>query len=296
LLIFQRQRIIKWVFDSHTSTLSQAIHNNKEMSYYMKKYRVLAAVVLTAFTMSAGVAHADEGSRSANTTATKQQKKNPHLLDVATYNCDFAVTGECVDSEEGFSVWVKFPRNGQDSPLDSNSSGLLVHTPNPALETYDYAEISSYASLNINRPASSMKNLSFEALGSSLRGGSPRIDVFLATPMADGGTYVAIDAGNCQQSISSTWVRADATGRKTAGCTIYSSGGTAYASDGTNTAWQSFLAANPGAVVSYTFMVIDIPTGSDNLGDYRIDRIALGTGKIYKASNSPVTCSNELSC
>lgn len=255
----------------------------------MRKYKLLAAVVAIAAMTSIGA-----GSASAQ--YHPKPKPLSQKLQVSTYNCDFAGTGDCVDSEEGFGVWVNFPRNGQDSPMDSNSSGLLVHTPSPDQSHYDYTEVTSQASLAINKSASSIKNLSFDAFKASLRGGSPRIDVFLTNPMADGGTYIAIDAGNCQQDLSATWVRADATGRKTAGCIIYSSGGTPYASDGVSTAWQMFLAANPGAVVSYTFMVIDIPTGSDALGDYRIDRIGLGTGTIYNASNSAVSCPNEAAC
>jgi hypothetical protein len=56
-----------------------------------------------------------------------------------------------------------------------------------------------------------------------------------------------------------------------------------------------FFAANPTAEVSYTFMVFDQPSGQTGI-DYRVDRIALGTDKMYNASNSPVMCGSEAAC
>ena len=182
-------------------------------------------------------------------------------LQAHTYTCDFAVSGDCAKPTDGaYGKWVQFKKNGDDSPLDSNAKALVVHTPGNDLSAYDYTEVYSKHSLDLNVAASAIQNLSFDAYKPALQGGSPRIDVYLANPASDGSTYVAIDAGNCQQSLSSTWVRADATGRKAAGCTIYTSNGHPYSSDGTNTAWQNFLVDNPDAVVAYTFMVFDEST------------------------------------
>jgi hypothetical protein len=220
-----------------------------------------------------------------------------HQLRPRAYTCDFSPggTGNCVTATDGsFAKWVRFPANGDDSPLDSNSKALVVHTPSAVPTSYDYVEVTTKASLNINKPASQIQNLSFDALKAALRGGSPRIVVYFSSPLEDSSPYVAIDALNCQQAISSTWVRADATGRTAAGCTIYTSSGTPYTSDGTSTAWQKLVADNPDAFVTFTFMVFDIPTETGP--DYRVDRIALGTGKVYNNGNSPVICSTEAAC
>lgn len=262
-----------------------------------------ASVAITSLSAGAAFADADGGSVSREKSATSDTAQTaattvpPNRLHVDTYTCDFATSGVCDYATNGaFGKWVKFPANGNDSPLDSNSKALVVHTPSADPAAQNYTEVYSAASLNINKPVEQIKNLSFDAFAASLRGGSPRINVFFASTLTDGSSYVAIDAGNCQQALSSTWVRADATGRKAAGCTIYTSAGTAYTSDGTNSAWANFVAANPGTVVSYTFMVFDIPTGSDTLGDYRVDRIALGTARFYNESNYAVNCYSEGAC
>jgi hypothetical protein len=225
----------------------------------------------------------------------------PNTLQEHTYTCDFTVDPSvCVKPTDGaYSHWVTFAKNGQDSPGDSNTRALVVHTPSNNAAAYDYTEVYSKVSLNINKPASQVHNLSFDAYKPALQGGSPRIDVFFTNPLdSDGSDYVAIDAGNCQRSLSSsggTWVRADATGQKALGCTIYTSNGTAYSSDGTHSAWANFVAANLDAQVAYTFMVFDQPSGQTGV-DYRVDRIALGTGKMYNAGNAPVTCGSEAAC
>jgi len=41
-------------------------------------------------------------------------------------------------------------------------------------------------------------------------------------------------------------------------------------------------------------MVFGIPTETGP--DFRVDRIALGTGKVYNNGNSPVNCSTEAAC
>lgn len=197
-----------------------------------------------------------------------------------------------------FAQWRSFPRNGDDSPLDANARALVVHTPaNNPTGNYDVAEVWTRASLNLNKPASQMKNLSFDSYLPPVTGGSPRIDVVFQSPLnSDGSTYVAISAQRCERTLSSTWVRTDATGQTALGCTIDTSKGAAYSSDGTNTAWQNFVAANPDAQVAYTFMVFDIPTGSGP--NYRVDRISLGTNRMFTYSNyDAVSCNyREAAC
>ena len=41
-------------------------------------------------------------------------------------------------------------------------------------------------------------------------------------------------------------------------------------------------------------MVFGIPTETGP--DFRVDRIAMGTGKVYNNGNSPVNCSTEAAC
>jgi hypothetical protein len=250
-------------------------------------FAVLTAAALTV--LSGGVAQADEHHGGADT------------LHPDAYTCTDGPTCDTyVDParDGAYGKWVTFKKNGDDSPLDSNTKAFVAHTPsNSQTGNYDVVELSSNHSLNLNKAASAVHNLSFDAYKPALQGGSPRIDVVFSSPLdSDGSTYVAIDAGNCQQTLTvPTWVRADATGRKSAGCTIYTSHGTGYTSDGTSSAWDKFVAANPDAFVSYTFMVFDEPSGNTGI-DYRVDRVALGTGKYYNASNSPVACGSEAAC
>jgi hypothetical protein len=230
------------------------------------------------------------------------------LADVSSYNRLRTEVYTCTDgttcstyidpaTDGAYARWQTLSKNGEDSPLDADARALMVHTPaNDQAGNYDVAEVYTNHSLNLNLAASAVKNLSFDAYKPALQGGSPRIDVFFQNPLTDGSTYVAIDAGNCQKTLSSTWVRADATGQTAPGCTIYTSNGTAYSSDGTNSAWANLVAANPNAVVAYDFMVFDQPTGNTNT-DYRIDRISLGTGKMFTRSNfSAVSCTSEAAC
>jgi hypothetical protein len=224
----------------------------------------------------------------------------PNRLQEHTYTCNFTVDPSvCVKPTDGaYSHWVTFSQNGEDSPGDPNARALVVHTPGNSPTATDYTEVYSKASLNINQSASAIANLSFDAYQPALQGGSPRVDVFFTDPLTDGSDYVAIDAINCQLALTSsggTWVRADATGYDGLGCTITTARGTPYSSDGTHSAWDSLVADNAGAQVSFTFMVFDEPSGNTDI-NYRVDRIALGTGTMYNASNSPVTCGSEAAC
>jgi hypothetical protein len=245
----------------------------------MNRWKVALTTALTGGAMALG-----GGVASADTHVTAYQQ-----LRVNTYDCSGA---SCVKAADGaYGRWVTLLANGEDSPSDANARALVVHTPNPG----DYTEAFTRASLHINKPASAVRNLSFDAYQPALQGGSPRIDVFLANPLTNGSSYVAIDAGNCQQALSSTWVRADATGRTAPGCTIFGSAGGTWSSDGTDSAWKNFVDDNPDAQVAYTFMVWDVPSGAGE--NYRTDRISLGTNKMFTQNNTTaVSCSTEAAC
>ena len=212
------------------------------------------------------------GSASAATQTQWQRLRTDVYTCTDGTTCDTYIDPA---TDGSFAHWVAFPKNGDDSPLDANSSALVVHTPaNDTAGNYDVAEVFTRASLYLDKPAAQIKNLSFDAYKPALQGGSRRIDVVFENPLnSDGSSYVAIDAINCQQTLSSTWVRADATGQTSPGCTIYTSNGHAYSSDGTNSAWSNFVAANSDAVVAYTFMVFDQPTGNTGMNYRRPDQL-----------------------
>jgi hypothetical protein len=196
----------------------------------------------------------------------------------------------CVKSTDGsFNKWVTYTNRGGDSPLDTNTNNSALSV-NTMQGPDDHAEIWSKASDNINKRADEMANLSFDIRTKTLQGGSPRINVFLQQNSSDGSAYVSI-SDLCAVPIGTTaWSRVDATSDGT-GCTITTSGGTAYKSSPTFSAWDAFTAANPDAVVTNDYMVFDQP------GYYRLDRISLGTGVMYTSSNTTAfTCTTEASC
>jgi hypothetical protein len=238
----------------------------------------------------AGVAAAPETAVAAT---------NPDRLQAHAYTCDFTVDpADCVNATDGsFARWVTFPNNGDDSPQDANRAALVVHTISADPTAYDYVEVYSTHTRHINKPAANVKNISFDSYQPADTGGSPRISVFFTNPLVDGSSYVSLDEPNCTQPLLGDWVRSDATGRTALGCTIYTSNGTPYASTGTQSAWATLVAANPGARVSFSFMVFDIPSETTtNAVDYRVDRIALGTPVYYNRGPAPVSCTTEANC
>jgi hypothetical protein len=252
----------------------------------MKRISLVLLVVAALTAVFAGSASA------AEQTAWQRLRTN-------VYTCDFTVTpANCVAPTDGsFIRWQTFSSNGQDSPLDGNARALVVHTISTDLTKYDYAEVFSRASLNLNKPASQVKNLSFDSYLPADQGGSPRIDVYFSNPLADGSTHVFIDALNCQQPIGGDWVRTDPTGRTRVGCTIFTDNRTTYASDGTHSAWANLVAANPDAQVAYTLMVFDEPSSITGI-NYRVDRISLGTNRMFTySSTEAVSCNyREAAC
>jgi len=193
----------------------------------------------------------------------------------------------------GTHAWV----NHSDSPNDSNNKALhITATVTPAAnpegcDPCDYVAAYSRRSLNIRKPAGDVKNLSFEFDESSHVGaGAPRISV-----QFQNGDVAYLSAFYCNQPLAVTggaWGRADFTGDKT-DCGFYVTGDTGgfYAADGTNSAWKVYVTAHPDQVVESAYLV------ADETGDYYIDRLSLGAGKMYTQSNTTAkSCTGEASC
>ncbi|HEY7525048.1 MAG TPA: hypothetical protein VH720_15475 [Candidatus Limnocylindrales bacterium] len=188
--------------------------------------------------------------------------------------------------EKGSHSWVKT----SDSPIDTDNKALHIVVP-----TDGCVDAYTKASLKINRLVGDVTNLSFDfrepAAGGTVTGGSPRISILL-----DNGDVMFADANNCNRPIpvsGGTWGRADFTGGLEADgdCTIYLNGVIPYSNTATESAWDVYAAANPSRAIVYDFFITDIP------GDYYIDRISLGTGKLYGKNNSPSgNCTTESSC
>src|SRR5207342_2395771 len=103
-----------------------------------------------------------------------------------------------------------------------------------------------------NVPVAQVKNLSFEFHNTeAFGGGAPRFSI----QTSDGDVMFA-DAAGCNNplGVSPSWSRADFTGRTATGCTMSGTLGS-YSSDGTNSAWANFAAANPTENISLIYMV-----------------------------------------
>jgi hypothetical protein len=188
--------------------------------------------------------------------------------------------------------WLSFNSAGNtDSPLDSNLKAWRLTKPAGC-----YVQGSTWASLVMNVPIAQVKNLSFEwrtpagTPPGSVGGFSPRLDV------GTSAGSLSLDAENCRWNISGTWARSDFTGFKStaAVCTIYDPNfGTEWVNTPTMSAWQVFVAAHPGA----TLTSVAITVSGLEAGTYYLDRISLGTGRLYAGGNLPSKpCTTEGSC
>ena len=181
-----------------------------------------------------------------------------------------------------------------DSPLDPDGRALVGTLPDNSITTYVNAY--SSASRHINKAVGSIKNLSYDFQADKTAGGDPRISVIFSN-----GDVAYLNAQYCDQPLAAssyTWSRADFTGSTTtdsAPCSFMDSHGATYASTATTSAWQAYVKAHPGQVVSQTIFVLDYPP--DTGGSYAVDRISLGTGWMYHASsNHADKCPTEAVC
>jgi hypothetical protein len=246
-----------------------------------KRFTLKSILAMSAVTALAVVS---AGSASADSAVSKWQQ-----LRTPVWQCPAAFPDSCVPATNGaYNKWVTYDNRGGDSPLDTNTKNraLAVHY----VDQTDHAEVFSRASLHLNKPADEITNLSFDVRTRTLQGGSPRLNMHLSAPLADGSNYVFI-SNQCAVQIGTTaWSRVDATGDG-AGCTINTQNGKEYSSSATYSAWDAFAIDNPGAVVDYDYMVFDV------FGNYRLDRVSLGTGYMFTSSNkTAVTCTTEASC
>lgn len=186
--------------------------------------------------------------------------------------------------------------SGSDSPTDANNNKALrttVTAPGEAGCDYRYAQAYTTESVSLAEDVGTIKNLSFEFHNTEYVGaGSPRISVQFGN-----GDVAYLSGFYCNNplAVSPSWSRADFTGRKAVGCAFYGTGETfpagPYESTGTQSAWQVYAAANPDQVVTAAYILLDEP------GTYSLDRISLGTGKMYNISKTrAVNCATETAC
>ena len=178
---------------------------------------------------------------------------------------------------------------GGDSSFDSNTRALRMNVGDPNAGKYVVAY--SKRSLDIAKDATAVGNLSFEFKTTSYMGaGAPRISVEFQN-----GDIAYLSAFYCNHPMAVTgnaWARADFT-RFTGNCSFFVSGETGgqYSADGSKSAWRVYTDAHPDQVVEQAYLV------GDETGVYRIDRLSLGAGVMYTASNRVgKRCTTEASC
>jgi hypothetical protein len=224
------------------------------------------------------------GAASAESNGTHQNNYNKLRTEV--------LHGDNSPSSCGSLSWQDVGANGDDSPIDANDRALVAEVCDG-----DYSDAFSNNSLNINRPVGSVKNISFDYRTSTIVGaGEVYIGAVLST-----GDVLYLDAAHCNRpiAVSSTWSRSDFTGTTALdACTIYENGAVPYSSDGTHSALQVYGSSHPGVEISYTFIgFFDFPD-TDPSHTYVVDRVGLGTNRIYNYSNTRAFgCSfNESRC
>ena len=173
-----------------------------------------------------------------------------------------------------------------DSPIDTNSRALVTNVC-----TGDYTDAYTNKSLAIDKPVADVTNLSYDFRTAGVGAGAPRISVIF-----NNGDVGYLAASTCSEPIAAsggTWSRADFTGDLTdCGFNVSGATGGLYEADGAMSAWDVYAAAHPTQVVSFDFLVFDEP------GTYILDRVSLGTGKLYNyGPKRAVSCgSNENIC
>ena len=187
---------------------------------------------------------------------------------------------------------------GPDSPLDKGRWALNMNLNGATYSGYANAYSPGWLTEDdedeTSIPIGDIRNLSFDFLNASgggyVGGGAPRISIVFTD-----GTAAFLQASFCDTVIPSgdgTWSRADFTGQTAVGCSVYS-GGTFYSSDGTNSAWATFVAAHPLLKVDYGVVVQDESDTSPMRA--RIDRIAM-QNFMQVSIGRVVRCPLESSC
>lgn len=197
-------------------------------------------------------------------------------------------TGASVPSTNVIHGWS----TSNDSPTDGqNINALKVHVPAATASRSFYFDAYTNKSMRLQKPVGDVQNLSFEFRNTqSFGGGAPRISVQFVN--GDVG-YLSSEYCDNPIAVDPSWSRADFTGRHRVGCSMLVTGDTGgtYSSDGVSSAWDVYASANPEQVLTAAYLVIDVA------GDYSLDRIALGTGRLYNTSDTRgVRCYSENVC
>jgi hypothetical protein len=165
---------------------------------------------------------------------------------------------------------------GTDSPLDqsTNHNDFQAH-----ICTGDYIEVYTQASLNnlTGMKVGDLTNIGFDYLTSDIQGAG---QVYIAVQIENDGTLF-LDPTYCTRTIGDGWSTTTFTDTGAGVCTVYDSAGNAYTSTATMSALQVFQAANPGATVDYTFLLVSAAPAEHTI---HLDRIRLGTKYIYDYS------------
>ena len=217
-----------------------------------------AALVL----LTAGSASAAEGN--GNPLRNPDQWLRKHA-----YTYDFS-TGDVTPSTNGSRI--NWTRQRSDSPLDHNARAVIaiIRNGEPGVNS-DYADVYTRKSLSINKRTGDVNNLSYDEKSDTTGAGAPRISVEFNNGVV---AYLASAYCSTPIAIDTSWSRADFTGATDA-CGFYDSNGDWYAADGVHSAWNALVQAHPFWRVTRTYMVFD------EVGTYLVDRIALGTNRLY---------------
>ena len=190
----------------------------------------------------------------------------------------------------------------QDSPLDPNTQRLMIHVlDNSSAEPpYDYAGAIGPCTGIEKQALPNVRNLSYDFLNTTTHpvhvgAGAPRISVEIDTDGDLSSTEVVayLSGYYCELPLAEdpAWSRADFTGRVTAGCSIYTSEGGPYSSDGAKSAWTVFAEAHP------TWKVLEAYIVMDENGTAFIDRLAFHNRMFQAPGSGGVrVCGNEASC
>ncbi|HVQ88442.1 MAG TPA: hypothetical protein VMT88_09690 [Actinomycetes bacterium] len=238
--------------------------------------RARLRTVLGAITLGAVLIPLTAGSALAEGNGTEVQGPNKMKFE--------ALVGS--DNSPSDCSSIGWQNVNKDSPLDTNSRALVSHVCEG-----DYTDAYTGRSLNINKSVSDVQNLSYDFRTNSIGAGAPRISVIFGN-----GDVAYLAASTCSNPLAASgdvWSRADFTGAVN-NCAFNVSGATGglYEADGASSAWDVYAAAHPSQVVKYDFLIFDEP------GDYLVDRVSLGTNKLYNTSpKRAVSCEmNENVC
>jgi len=191
-------------------------------------------------------------------------------------------------------------QSGSDSPADGPNSQRIKLTVN-SIDQFNYGYALAFnnnAGINWQGVSvGNVKNLSFDFMNASpgtgyVGAGAPRISVDIDTggsPAAEASAFLAGSYCNTPYaSPNDDWSRADFTGQTAVGCTLFFQN-VAYSSDGVNSAWAVFAAANPTYIARSAYVVMD------ETGTAYLDRLAI-QNKMFVAPSKTANCPTEVSC